>query len=297
MNADAPSTISPESKRLKQFRLGIAKIIPKFPNNKETLEVLEKKSIGSLLIDYINWASRLIPPRLRTVTIEPTLTADARWKSLSADIRIFLERVKRGDDLNPNLSLRAFHNGFTPASSSTDPSTDKWEDKDFVLNTMGYHHFHLSQIVEAAGHTKRTDEVLFAQVTKDNFFAIGIFDHSVFEPTDQTTKTMPDERERLWRVFDQRNSIGRKPGGVYISSPITTSGHAMHHTTLATEFARVIHTIDQKLDNLSSRSEVFKDLPHEVVKAMKLSWHLHYLNLGVIDKTTSTFHVFRYGSQ
>lgn len=295
MNANAPSTIPLESKRIKQFRLHIAKGIPKFPNNKETLDILEAKSIGSLLIDYINWASRLIPPRPLTVIIEPTLTADTRWKALSADIKTFLERVKRGDNLNPNLSLRAFHNGFTPASSSTDPSTDKWEDKDFILNTMGDHHFHLSQIVEAAGHTTRTNEVLFAQVTKDKFFAIGIFDHSVFEPTDQTTKTMSVEKERLWRVFDQRNSRGREQGGFYISSLITTSGHSMHHTTLATEFARVIHAIDQKLDNLSSRSEVFKDLPHEVVKAMKLRWHLDYLNLGVIDRITSTFHVFRYG--
>ncbi len=284
-----------ESKRLRQFRLGIAKSIPKFPNDRQTLAILEAKPLGSLLIDYVNWAFRLIPPRPRTVTIEPTLTADRRWKALATDTSALLQRVRRGDDLNPNLSLRAFRNGFTPASSSTAPSTDKWEDKDFFLNTMGYHHLHLSQVVEAAGHAKRTDEVLFAQVTRKGFSAIGFFDHSVFDPTDQISQTMSAERDRLWRIYEQRNSAGMAPGQVYISTPIATSGHSLHYTRLAIEFARVIHAIDPKLDDLSSRSEVFDTVPHEMVKAMKLRWHLNYLDLGLIDKTTSTFYVLRYG--
>jgi hypothetical protein len=295
MNAATHSKIPHESKRLKQFRLSIAKGIPKFPNDKATLDVLEAKSIASLLVDYINWVSRLIPPRPRKVTIEPTLTADARWKTLSGDIKTFLEKVKRGDDVNSNLSLRASQNGFTRATSSAVPAKSRWDDKDFILNAMGYHHFHLSPIVEVAGHTKRTNEVLFAQVTKDNFFAIGIFDHSVFDSTDLTITTMSPERERLWRVFDQRNSACRVPGRIYLSSAIASSGHAIQHISLAREFAHVIRTVDPKLDNLSSRSEVFDDLPHAVVKAMKLSWHLNYLDLGLLDNTTSNFHVFRYG--
>jgi hypothetical protein len=295
MTTEIPTAEPPESKRIKQLRLTIAKDIPKFPNNKETLAILEAKSLGSLLIDYINWVYRLVPPRRRSVTIESTLTADPRWKALSADTKAFLEKVKRGDDLTPHLSLRTLRYGFTPASSSTSPLTDKWEDKDFVLNTMGYHHFHLSQIVETAGHNKRTDVVLFAQVTKNKFCAIGLFDHSVFEPTEQTTRVISTERERLWKVFDERNSAGRESGSVYISSPIATSGHSIQHTSLAIEFARVICLVDQKLDDLSSRSEVFKDVPHDVVKAMKLRWALDYLNLGLLDKTTSTFYVLRYG--
>lgn len=286
-----------ESKRIKQFRLSIANSIPKFPNNKDTLALLESKSIGSLLIDYINWASRLIQPRPRKITIEPTLTSDHRWKTFAPNIEALFEKVRAGENLNPYLSLRAFNNGFTPASSSTEPSTDRWEDKDLILNTMGYHHLHLSQVIEKSGYAKRTNEVLFAQITNDHFSAIGLFDHSVFERADQATKTMSTERERLWKIFDKRNSLGRKAGEFYISSPIATSGHSLHHTTLAMDFARIIHLVDQKLDDLSSRSELFKDLPHEVVKAMKLSWHLDYLNLGLIDKVTSNFYVFRYGNR
>ncbi|MFA6163913.1 MAG: hypothetical protein WC685_10840 [Methylobacter sp.] len=287
---------SSESKRLKQFRLAIAKNIPKFPNDRETLAVLEAKPLGSLLIDYTNWAYRLIPPRPRKVTIEPTLTADRRWKMLAVDTKALLERASRGDDLTPYLSLRAVRNGFTPASSNTASFTDKWEDKDFFLIVMGYHHLHLSQLIEATGHAKRTDNMLFAQVTRDKINAIGFFDHSVFESTDPISQTMTAERERLWEIYDRRSSIGRKPGEVYVSNPITTSGHSLNHTSIASEFARIINSIDPRLDDLSSRSEIFSMLPHKTVKAMKLNWHLHYLDLGLIDRTTSTFHVLRYGT-
>lgn len=295
MATASQTAVPPESKRLRQFRLGVAKSIPKFPNDRQTLAILEAKPLGSLLIDYVNWAFRLIPPRPRTVTIEPTLTADQRWKALTTDTSVLLERVRRGDNLNPNLSLRALNNGFTPASSGTAPSTDKWEDKDFFLNTMGYHHLHLSQVIEAAGHAKRTDEVLFAQITRKEFNAIGFFDHSVFDPTDHISQAMSAERDRLWRIYEQRNSAGMVSGQVYISAPIATSGHSLRYTLLAIEFARVIHAIDPKLDDLSSRSEVFDTVPHMTVKAMKLRWHLNYLDLGLIDKTTSTFYVLQYG--
>lgn len=285
----------PESKRLKQFRLSIAKKIPKFPNDRETLSILEAKPLSSLLLVYTNWAYRLIPPRPRKVTIEPSLTADPRWKTLGTDTKTLLERASRGDDLSPYLSLRAWRNGFTYAVSDAAPTKDKWVDKDFFLIAMGYHHFHLSQVIEAAGHAKRTDEVLFAQVTKQRFSAIGFFDHSVFEPTDPTSQTMTAERERLWNLYEQRSSIGRRPGEVYVANPITTSGHSVAHINLATEFTRVIQSIDPQLDDLSSRAALFNMLPHESVKAMKLHWYLNYLDLGLLDKSAAVFHVLRYG--
>jgi len=160
---------------------------------------------------------------------------------------------------------------------------------------MGYHHLHLSQIIEKAGHAKRTDEVLFAQVTRDHFHAISLFDHSVFEISDHATQLITAERSRLWRIYERRNSIDRKPGAVYIQSPITTSGHALFHSQLAMEYARIVYELDPKLDSLAGRAEIFQTVPHEVIKAMKLSWHLQYLDFGLLDKTTSTFFVLRYG--
>ena len=287
--------IARESKRIKQFRLEIVQQIPKFPNDRQTRLELEAMPLPSLLLAYINWACRLIPSRPRKVTVEPSLTADRRWRQLAPDTKALINLASRGGDLTPHLSLRAIRNGYTPAAASGIPSENKWEDKDFCLINMGYHHFHLSQVIEPGGHAKRTDEVLFAQVTRSEFNAIAFFDHSVFEQTDPASQTMTTERERLWSLYEKRSSMGRRPGEVYVNNPIVTSGYSLAHTKLASEFARVIHTIDPQLDDLSSRSSLFNMLSHETVKNMKLRWYLNCLDLGILDRTASVFHVFRYG--
>jgi hypothetical protein len=69
---------------------------------------------------------------------------------------------------------------------------DRWADKDMLLNVMGYHHFHF----DAAPHNRvRSDDVLFAHVTRETFTVIGIFDHAVFEV--DPAKPMMAERNRL----------------------------------------------------------------------------------------------------
>ena len=39
-----------------------------------------------------------------------------------------------------------------------------WSDNDFILNVMGYHHFHLGHLKEKNGHMCRTNEALYATV-------------------------------------------------------------------------------------------------------------------------------------
>ena len=85
-----------ESKRVKAFRLGIAKEIPKFPNDKATLQALEASSLASLLIHYNNWATRYVSARPRAVSIESRASSDSRWSKFANEISAFLEG-KNGD--------------------------------------------------------------------------------------------------------------------------------------------------------------------------------------------------------
>jgi len=286
---------SGEPKRIRKFRLEIAKQIPEFPNNQDTLALLEEKSLGSLLIDYANWVFRYVPPRPRTVYIEPTITADHRWSLLSVETKAFLEKVRLGADLTPYLSLKVHRQGFTPMAASVGSDVDRWADKDFLLTVMGFHHFHLNPVIEARGHAKRTDDVLFAQVTRDKFSAIGFFDHSVFKPTKEVGGEMQAERKRLWKVFDERVTVGMAPGIVYTSSPIATSGHSLHHIRLAMDYARVVAEIDPKLDDPSFRSELFPSIDPALARALKPSWRMNYLDLGLFDKKSNIFFILRKG--
>jgi hypothetical protein len=183
------------------------------------------------------------------VDVEPTATADPRWASLAPQITPFLEKVKKGKDLTPHLSLEPHTRGFTPAASEIGPNVDRWADKDMVLNAMGYHHFHLGTTIEAAGHVARTNEILFSQVTRERFEVVAIFDHTVFDTRISPTEPMSKERERLWKIFDERLTRGMPPRSVVMAPPIATSGHSIMFTRRAMDYAHVIREIDQKLDD------------------------------------------------
>ncbi|MGJ0454812.1 MAG: hypothetical protein ACR65T_16520 [Methylocystis sp.] len=235
-----------DSKRIRAFRLGLAKTIPKFPNDKASLQSLERKSLGSLLVDYANWAIRFVAPRPRKVIVEAAASSDCRWDSLQTDITNFLDKVERGDDLTPHLSLEPHTRGYTPAAAGAGPSVARWADKDMVLNIMGYHHFHLSSSIEPQGFVRRGKELLFAYVTRDTFTVVALFDHSVFEET-EAGEPLTAERERLWKIFEERATRHTPPNAVVVSSPIATSGHSMHFTLMAMDCKRLADPLLPKI--------------------------------------------------
>jgi hypothetical protein len=284
-----------ESKRVKAFRLAVAKCIPKFPNNRATLKSLEDESLGSILIHYMNWAVRYVSTRPRAVHIEPTASSDTRWPALKVEITAFLEKVKNGEDLTPHLSLEPHTRGHTPASSGKGTTVDRWADKDFLLNIMGYHHFHLGLTTEAKGFACRTDDLLFAKVTRDQFNVIAIFDHSVFDVSRSPAGDMTKERDRLWKVFEEFSARGLLPGSVYIPAMITTSGHSLDLVRRANDYASVIQEIDPNLDDIPFVRGMYQRAGKPYPPKPKLAWDLKLLDLGLIDVSSNTFFVLRYG--
>lgn len=283
-----------ESKRIRKFRLSIAKDIPKFPNNKEALESLQAKSLTSLLVHYTNWAIRYVAIRPRRVYIESTASSDPRWKTLKNEIASFLTKVKNGENLTPHLSLKPHTKGYTPAASKKEPNVDRWADKDYLINVMGYHHFHIGLSLEKKGFATRTDELLFAKVSRKQLELIGIFDHSVFDNPAATGK-MSDERDRLWKIFDEHITKGFPPGSVIVPPIIMTSGHARDLVSLAQDYAYIIRKIDPLLDDKLYLQDMYKHAGIQLPKKPKLSWQLNFLDLGLVEADSNVFLVFKYG--
>ena len=285
-----------DSKRIRKLRTEIINTVPKFPNNRETKKVLESKHLTDLLIIYLNWATRLIIARPRSVVIEPEVTEDTRWSSISNQFDKLKEKIQKGDDLIPHLSLKAQEKGFTPAASKSDPDSDKWADKDFLLNVMGFYHFHLGDIQETGKNiAKRSDDVIFAKVDRRTFRAIGIFNHAVFENVDPVSKEMTSERMRLWQLFDQIVAKEAPPGSIVVPSMIATSGHTLHVVLRAQEYVRIIKEIDSKLDDREFVNSLYEETNIEPPKKPKIEWYLRGTDLGVFDRATNLFSVFRYG--
>jgi hypothetical protein len=189
-----------ETKRIRKFREEIAKGVPTRPNHKAAQSELLQKSLTDLLIDYLNWAVRHVHPRARTTQVRPAVTSDNRWNYLKPAIEALLGKVRRGESLEAHLSKKAFTAGYAPRNQTTNTSSNTCEDKDFVLNAMGYHHCHIGNNVENDGFVTRTKDVLFARVSQSDCVAIALFDHSVFYDDGASLNA---ERQRLWREFDR----------------------------------------------------------------------------------------------
>lgn len=280
------------SKRIKNFCLVIAKGIPKFPNDKTTLQILKDKSLGALLVDYANWAIRYIAPRPREVIVELTAKSDPRWSSLAEAIQPLLVKIEKGEDLTPYLSLQPHTRGFTPAASLQEPDVDRWADKDMLLNVMGYHHLHLDA---APTNKMRSDDMLFAYVTRDTFTVVGIFNHAVFKET-MPNAAMTAERERLWQIFDERSKRDIEPGSIIIPSIIASSGHALDIVFTAMNYAKVVSEIDPKLDDPAYVRGLYKKVGVPIPAKPKVKWQLNYLDLGLIDEAAGVFFILRKGA-
>jgi len=284
-----------DSKRIKAFRRELVTAIPRFPNDKASLQALEAKSLTDLLITYIGWRLRYVAARPRRVTGIVNLSADPRTAALKPNIDALVKAVEAGDDLTPYLSLQPHSRGYTPAADPKTPKPDSWADKDFLLNVMGLHHFHLGLTKETAGHMARTNEVLLASVTRDEFEVLGLFDHAAFEHEDHGSMT--PEREKLWAAYQAREVAGLLPGqlsmGGFGGLGITLSSQPVTVVRAAQRHIRIMREVDPQLDDPAYVRTLY---PEEQAPAKpKLKWHYRHLDFGVLDEPAGFFGFFERG--
>lgn len=99
--------------------------------------------------------------------------------------RVLRNRVEDGEDLSPNLSKLI----------------DKLSNKDSMLNDWGVHHFHLGEEMNGK-FINRTGPLLFALLTNDEFYAIGIFDHGSW-----TNQDIVEIIHRNWPTVIEQDKI------------------------------------------------------------------------------------------
>jgi hypothetical protein len=269
-----------EPPRIKKFRRELIKVIPRVPNNRASLLHMQQKHLTDLLIDYVNWRSRYIGQHPRTVSIEAAAQADPRWSAHAAAIADFLDKVRRGDDLTPHLSIEPHTRGYAPAARAPGATPeDRWSDKDLLLNVMGYHHFHLGTALEKRGHATRTDDLIFAEVSRDTFRVIAIFDHDVFNQNSA-------ERMRLWALHESIIFRGVPPGSAVVMGNIATSGHSVHAVRYAQRCARIIRDFEPKLDDLNYMASLY--LGQQMPPKPKFEWGFRHLDLLIYEAVALT---------
>ncbi|MFL7040283.1 hypothetical protein [Vibrio lentus] len=267
-----------ESKSIKKLKNELIKTLPFFPNDKETLMELKSQKLSDVMFFYLNWASRQIPHRRRKVHRYTELTSDRRYKGLKDQIAALLEKASNGDDLSLFLSDKANKKGYTPMKRILEGKADSDEDKDKVLNTKGFHHFHLKAM------PNRTDEVLFARVTRTEFHAIAIFDHSVFNPK-KCNESLEPEIRRMWDIHKKYATMGMPTGSGFMpTKPLSMSGHPVGMTFMTDYYMEIINQYDALLTERSFINDLYQFGNIDIPKKFKLEWKLNALDLVILDK-------------
>jgi hypothetical protein len=271
-----------EPERVKRFRLELVKSIPRFPNNRESLQHMQQKHLSDVLLDYIHWRARFVGKRPRQIEIEAVAKADPRWSSMAAAIEAFLEKVRVGDDLTPYFSKTPHTRGYSLAAHKPGATNeDRWSDKDPLLTRMNYHHFHLGMDIEAAGRATRTGDLMFAEVSRDKFKVVAIFNHNVFDRTST-------ERRRLCALHNEIIFRGLPPGSGVMDGPVMTSGHAMHVVFYAQRCAGLIQSLDPQLDDRAYIEKWYAQGKIELPSKPKFKWAFLHLDLAVYDSAKGT---------
>jgi hypothetical protein len=134
----------------------------------------------------------------------------------------------------------------------------------------------------------RSDEVIFAYVMRDTFTAVGIFNHTVFEAT-TFTSNITKERERLFKIFDERSGRDLPPGSVYVPTMITTSGHSLYFTQYAIRCTRTIQLIDPQLDRPDYIRGIYEQTRVKMPTKPKFEWALNNLDFGLWESAERNF--------
>ena len=163
------------------------------------------------------------------------------------------------------------------------------------MNVMGYHHFHLGEVKPGMAHAERTNDLLFAHVTRETFTVLAILNHSVFESPDNPSESLTRDREFLWSIFDECSMRSTLPGSIIVPSMIATSGHSFNTVMAAQEYVRVIKEIDPKLDDIAFVRSLYEGSGIEAINSKKLVWHFRHLDFGIFDASSGFFGIFRYG--
>jgi hypothetical protein len=130
--------------------------------------------------------------------------------------------------------------------------------------------------------------VIFAQVIRDEFKVIAIFDHEVFDHDSA-------ERMQLSQLHDRIALRGVAPGQVVVGALITTSGHALHVMHYAGRCVQLMQAIEPQLDDRAYVEKLFADGKIEMPSKPKLEWAFFHLDLAIYDRAKRAAFVVQRG--
>jgi hypothetical protein len=235
---------------------------------------LHQMTPSQLLIRWLNWTRRMVPPQPRQVLLSREFLDNPILAQRKADIQAFISDIESGADLTKYLSRRVAH-GYLNLNRK---KTHQRADLDLMLSAWGIHHLHFSQIVDADGFVKRDGPIIFAVFRLDRAYLIDIMTHKDWTRTHvirvlvnnwpnaglvhemkgtlALDRTISDDKRQQLRNAQVNSPIVEIDGKVYMpAAGMTMSGVAINNVRQA----------DQILDALNNFSLMYERNPQEII--------------------------------
>lgn len=271
--------------RIKAFRDSLINEMPRVPNNKPSRALLEAQPTRQLILSFVTWRMRLIPPKPRRVGLWTGGVTPSALRSAGSGLGQFLKKVEVGEDLTPHLSNLVNTKGVILPGANP---ADRGKDIDGVLTRNGLHHFHIG--AAGVGNPKgRSGTLVFAEVLEAEFRIVAISDHGAFVRGSA-------EQLRFFRICRAYIAKDVPPGQGFMANPVMSSGHSLIVTIFSDRCEDQIERLDPQLDNslfidkLYSDQLVMRD-GQPVVRPPNplLAWYFNDLKFGILDRRTEVF--------
>jgi len=307
MNTD----LSPRIKRLKDW---IVETVPcRTDAHRDHFDSLAFPEIVHV---YVNYASRLVVPRKRTVVF-----IDGFWKNLLAQenklaILSVVNEIALGKDLNSRLSNLIKFRGYRPDRYDDSGlfTGNKFWNKDFTLNVYGLHHIHLNPMLAKRGRI-HSDILVFVDFSKDVATFVMVGDHNTFFSSELEELVLRSKAQQDAFVLtgvleaeeqdefttEQRVALANKGvstianvnGKMVISALLGSDGSSMKHTQISSQILRSLILYDSLFDDLKWVSAQFFNSNLPVPVPTVFEWWLQGTNLLMVELTSGAcFKVF-----
>jgi hypothetical protein len=302
-----------EPPRIARLRTYMVENIPSRRGHQaEARSELEQLPFIKLLHAYLKWAYRFVPPHPRKVGFAPSFWNSPVARSHGGEILALVNGIERGDDLSVYLSSLVRNRGYVPRRVWEQlPREDaRWHDRDFVLNVLGLHHLHISNVRGAKGSNKRHgDELAFIEFDRDTAIFVYAGTHAEFRDADLTALSEEVAQMRSRAGFELRGISTRAPtphdqimalAKYGLSSAASMDGKAVPHAQVMSDgtpvlllrHVNIIHNklvvLEPRLDDQEFAKEQFEGAGRKPPPTVQFQWDFRYTGLNLLEMNSRT---------
>jgi hypothetical protein len=275
-------------------------LLSRIPCTPEARGELEVEDLRGLIVHYLNYASRFVPPRPRKV-----IYADGFWTSqaqkLIVEVLAIEREIEAGGELTARLSSKLKAEGYIARKTAPVARPSKWGGKDFALNAFGVHHLHVGARNEK-GDVKPANPLLYVLFFRDCAVFLMVGDHKSFDDGSLAETVGRWQAQSGFEIkgivtegvdesdFVEQTQIARRGLGSFakvgrklvLGSSVSTSGHSTAVSVFSGRMLRALHEIEPQLDDRSYVEKVFHQVADRLPEKADLVWTFDVCDLMLL---------------